>query len=162
MSRKGVRMSYEKKLLAKEAWRTKAAREREASQLVAHLRRVARINAAKHKRLRKRMAEASQAKEIKDKWGRRYAGMAPAYERDEDHVAHKNYLSTDAFVLDVDVIGQDNDAYKEYGWTRAVSDLDAVLRRRGERILQVATGVHHTIILSSEGQCYSFGWNDMG
>jgi len=161
--RQRLRGSRERRMLAEHSWRTMQAREQETSQLVHHLHRVARINAAKHRRLRERLSESRRAEAVKDKWGFSFAGFGRVAdgmpERDREHVAHEHYVARDALVIDVDAVTSVDHSYPG-GWTKGLSDLDAALRERGQTVQTVALGSHHTAVLSSEGHVYTWGMND--
>jgi alpha-tubulin suppressor-like RCC1 family protein len=158
-----LRGNRERRLLAEHVWHTMLAREKETSQIVHHLQRVSKINAAKHRRLRERLSESRRAEAVKDKWGFSFAGFARfadgMRESDKDHVAHEHYLTRDSLVLDVDAMTTVEHSYPA-GWTKSLSDLDAALRERGQRIQMLGIGSHHTVALSSEGHVYTWGLND--
>ena len=44
------------------------------------------------------------------------------------------------------------------GWTYAVAQLETM----GEELVAVATGAHHTVLVTTAGRVYTFGWDDRG
>lgn len=64
-------------------------------------------------------------------------------------------------VVDADITTDIGDIYPD-GWSQQLAGLERSLLGEGSCSVQVAVGASHTVVLTSQGRVYTFGWGDRG
>ena len=156
LSRRGFRQRQEAHHIAAAAWRVKRVRERELKALAQYGLHCEAVDDAKRSVLAARRYAAHLSEATRDKF---FTGTSAG--RQQDGVGHDFYLARDSFLLDVDAVGDVSEVYPK-GWTHSMASLDLWLRAHAGHVAGLAVGSSHTVVLSSTGQVYTFGWGDEG
>jgi myosin heavy subunit len=64
-------------------------------------------------------------------------------------------------VVDIDMTSDTSQIYVG-GWVGKLASLEKIVTSKGQSLVQVKVGVHHSMALTDAGECYAWGWGDRG
>ena len=64
-------------------------------------------------------------------------------------------------VVDMDMSSDTSDVYPG-GWVAKLASLEKIATSKGQSLVQIKVGGHHSMGLTDAGECYAWGWGDRG